>query len=835
VQVVETERRRLLLFRKVFPLLQWLPGFVLLYDRERRVRFANRCFRDRFGDSGRHLCHDVLTGHERSCAECAIYDDAAVDSPREWEGILPDGRTYRIHALPFIEEDGSPFVLVLGVDVTGPRPPGEAFRKTCEALERRIAERAAEITKVNEDLREEVRQRREAEIALREATHTLRGVIHASPLAVLLLDPEGRITLWNPAAERIFGWSEGEVLGRFNPTVPEEEAEAFRVFLSRALAGETFTNVGGRRRRKDGTLLDVLVSTAPLRDAEGTIAGNISIIADVTERKRAEEALAAYRQHLEELVRERTAELTQANEKLREEVAERKRAEAALRKEQDFSSRILGVANALIVVLDREGRIVLFNRKCEEVTGWSEAEVRGRPIWDILLPERFVPVAREEFARLGERDAFSRFENSWLTRGGRERIVEWSNAVLRDETGEVALVIGTGVDITDRRSLEEQLRHAQRLEAVGRLAGGIAHEFNNMMTVVTGYGELLLSRLGAGDPMRPEIEQIKRAGDRAASLTRQLLAFSRKQVLQPRELDLNAVVLHMDKMLRRLIGEDVALVTVPAEGLWTVKADPGQLEQVLVNLAVNARDAMPGGGRLLVETANVVLDEACAAHRPEVAPGPYVLLSMADTGVGMDEETRTHLFEPFYTTKGPGKGTGLGLATVYGIVAQSGGHIDVESAPGQGTTFRIYLPRAGGVPREVEEPEAEAPRGRETVLVVEDEEAVRRLVREVLLAQGYRVLEAPGGEEALSLCAAAAEPVDLVLTDVVMPGMSGRELAARLREAVPDIRILFMSGHTETAVLAEGTLRSPREAFLQKPFPQNALARKIRELLDGTE
>jgi two-component system, cell cycle sensor histidine kinase and response regulator CckA len=295
------------------------------------------------------------------------------------------------------------------------------------------------------------------------------------------------------------------------------------------------------------------------------------------------------------------------------------------------------------------------------------------------------------------------------------------------------------------------------------------------------------------------------------------------------------VVLHMDKMLRRLIGEDVALVTVPAEGLWTVKADPGQLEQVIVNLAVNARDAMPEGGRLLIETANIVLDQEYAAHRPEAAPGPYVLLAMADTGVGMDEETRAHLFEPFYTTKGPGKGTGLGLATVYGIVAQSGGHIAVESEPGRGTTFRIYLPRAGGMPREVEEAEAEAPRGRETVLVVEDEEAVRRLVREVLLAQGYRVLEAPGGAEALRLCGEGAEPVDLVLTDVVMPGMSGRELAARLREAVPDIRILFMSGHTETAVLAEGTLRSPREAFLQKPFPQNALARKIRELLDGTD
>jgi PAS domain S-box-containing protein len=291
VRAVEIERRRLLLFRKIFPLLQRLPGFVILYDLDRQVRFVNRYFRDRFGGSGKHLCHNVLTGSAGPCAECAIYDDAAGDPPREWEGILPDGRAYRMHALPFIEEDGAPFVLVLGIDVTGSQPTGDAFRKTCEALERRIAERTAALSKANEDLREEVRQRREAEIALREATQALQGIIHASPLAVLLLDPEGRVTLWNPAAERTFGWTEEEILGRFNPIVPEEEEEAFRVFLSRALAGEVFAGLEAKRRRKDGTLRDVLVSTAPLRDALGTIRGNISIIADVTERKRAEEQL----------------------------------------------------------------------------------------------------------------------------------------------------------------------------------------------------------------------------------------------------------------------------------------------------------------------------------------------------------------------------------------------------------------------------------------------------------------------------------------------------------------------------------------------------------------
>jgi two-component system, cell cycle sensor histidine kinase and response regulator CckA len=920
---LDSDRRKLISFRRVYPLLQCLPGFIFLQDLDRHVRFANRCFRERFGDPENTPLNAIIPGTEGIRLDRDAVQNGGGRLLREWEGTLSDGRDYRIFAFPFLEEDGSLLLLVMGIDVTGRRRAEEALRETeaslasflrsapmmmgiveivgddilhlsgnavagdffgvppgvmrnrlastmgisradlrewiaryrkAEATGRphrfefmhdgpsgrrwlsaavsficRSAEGRARFSYVIEDVTERMRVGAE----LRDRTEMLQAIFHASPVAIEVVDRVGNIRMWNPAAERTFGWTEEEVLGQFQPGATSEDRAAFLSLLERVLQGETLSGVEVQRRRRDGAIVDVRISLAPLHGQGNTIYGSMAVFEDITERKRAELELDQYRRRLEVMVAERTAALTDLNKKLLKEIEDRRRAEDELRRSEEQYRSIVETATEGIWVVGHDNRTVFINQVMADMLGYTPAEVIGEfPLAFVHEEDKTRLAGMYESHRRGRKN---RLDLRIRRRSGNDLWVILSTTPFFDKNGRYAGGLGMITDITDRRSLEEQLRHAQRLEAVGRLAGGIAHEFNNMMTVVTGYGELLLGRLGAGDSMRLEIEQIKRAGDRAAALTRQLLAFSRKQVLQPRELDLNAVVLHMDKMLRRLIGEDVALVTVPAEGLWTVKADPGQLEQVIVNLAVNARDAMPEGGRLLIETANIVLDQEYAAHRPEAAPGPYVLLAMADTGVGMDEETRAHLFEPFYTTKGPGKGTGLGLATVYGIVAQSGGHIAVESEPGRGTTFRIYLPRAGGMPREVEEAEAEAPRGRETVLVVEDEEAVRRLVREVLLAQGYRVLEAPGGAEALRLCGEGAEPVDLVLTDVVMPGMSGRELAARLREAVPDIRILFMSGHTETAVLAEGTLRSPREAFLQKPFPQNALARKIRELLDGTD
>ncbi len=407
---------------------------------------------------------------------------------------------------------------------------------------------------------------------------------------------------------------------------------------------------------------------------------------------------------------------------------------------------------------------------------------------------------------------------------------------LRTAEGELQGAICMALDITDRNQLEEQLRQAQKMEAVGRLAGGIAHDFNNLLMVIQGYADLMAERLSENDPLRRNAEQIQTASQRATSLTRQLLAFSRKQMLAPKVLNIQSVVVEMEKILRRLIGEDIQLETSSAADLGLVKADRSQIEQVILNLAVNARDAMPEGGRLTIETANVELDESYS-HPPAVlAPGKYVMLAVTDNGCGMDAETQAHIFEPFFTTKEKGKGTGLGLATVYGIVKQSGGYVWVYSEPGRGTSFKVYLPRIDEEKsrqnRDAEPKMRAIPRGSETVLLVEDEKGVRELAREYLEMTGYSVIEAENGHTALELAAMHVGEIHLLMTDVVMPGISGRELAERVRSIRPGTKVLFMSGYADQAVVSHGILDTD-SALLQKPFTMAALASKLREILSA--
>jgi nitrogen-specific signal transduction histidine kinase/CheY-like chemotaxis protein len=396
-------------------------------------------------------------------------------------------------------------------------------------------------------------------------------------------------------------------------------------------------------------------------------------------------------------------------------------------------------------------------------------------------------------------------------------------------------------DLTERKQAEkalhhaeEQFRQAQKMEAVGRLAGGVAHDFNNILTVITGYAHLLLSTLPAKAPQRVAVETISKSAARATTLTRQLLAFSRRQVLDMKVFDLNTTVADMGNMLLRLIGEDIDLVTIPGANLMPIKADPGQIEQVMMNLAVNARDAMPHGGKLTIETQNVELDESYTRAHPEVRPGRYVMLAVSDTGVGMDAATKERIFEPFFTTKEVGKGTGLGLATVYGIIKQSGGHIAVYSEPGKGSTFKVSLPSSDAKQVSVVagQRSAVAPRGKGTILLVEDEEMVRNLSSQILQEHGYTVREARHGQEALNLSAEDLENVDLTVTDVVMPEMNGRDLAQRLLGRKPNMKVLYVSGYTDNAVLRNGLLE-PGSAFLEKPFSPDSLARKVHDLLSA--
>jgi two-component system, cell cycle sensor histidine kinase and response regulator CckA len=508
---------------------------------------------------------------------------------------------------------------------------------------------------------------------------------------------------------------------------------------------------------------------------------------------------------------------------------ERARAEKALQSSQEkFQKAFNASPDPMTISTWSEGTYIDCNESFLRVTGYQRDEVIGRLGGEARLwgeEER-----RALLKRLDEEGRIDDLEHRFKTKSREVRVGLLSAEIIEIE-GQRSILAVTK-DITERLKVQEQLRLSQRMEAIGRLAGGVAHDFNNLLTVITGCSYQLLQEMDPNDPRRQEVEEIKKASDRASLLTKQLLAFGRRQVLAPKILDLNGVVSNAEKMLRRVIGEDVDLTTVLGAELGRVQVDPGQIEQVVLNLALNARDAMPQGGRLTLETANVCLDEEYARGHVPVRPGAYVLLAVGDTGCGIDDETQAHIFEPFFTTKEQGKGTGLGLATVYGIIKQSGGYIWVSSELGRGTTFKIYLPR---VNRESEEKQAQgsfSPRGSETILLVEDAEPVRRLVQRALKMSGYRILEARHGDEALEICAQTREPVHLMVTDVVMPRMGGAELAERLRSRYPQLKVLYMSGYTDEAVVRHG-VREHSVAFLQKPFTPDAVARKVREVLDA--
>ena len=504
------------------------------------------------------------------------------------------------------------------------------------------------------------------------------------------------------------------------------------------------------------------------------------------------------------------------------------------REERDRAQRYLDTAEVILLALDMDGRIALVNRHACSILGWPAEELVGQDFVDRCVPARLRDATRQQLC--GGDGAV--VNNAVLTRSGEERIIEWRTTCVRDDEGRIVSTLSSGNDVTvrneaveARRALEDQYRQAQKMEAVGRLAGGVAHDFNNLLTVILGYCELLLSDADLAEPHHADIVEIQLAGARASGMTRQLLAFSRKEIIEPVLLDLNVVAAGMQTMLGRLIGEDVNVVVGLCPEPALVVADRGQLEQILMNLAVNARDAMPRGGTLTLETANVDLDANYSKTHLAVVPGPYVALTMRDTGTGMTPDVQARMFEPFFTTKDEGKGTGLGMATVYGIVARCGGSISVRSSPGEGTAFDIYFPRADACAlADDAPPPAATPRNAtQTVLVVEDEEGLRELAKRLLERQGYTVLLAAGADEALRLFDGPTD-IDVLLTDVVMPGTSGPELTRRLIEQQPDLKVIYMSGYTEDAIVHHGALK-PGIGFLNKPFTSESLGREIREAL----
>jgi PAS domain S-box-containing protein len=637
---------------------------------------------------------------------------------------------------------------------------------------------------------EDITARKQAERVLREREERFRQIAENIKEVFFVMDSSYRETLYiSPAYEEIWGRTCQSLYDNprsFLEPVPPEDRERLVAMIAKLQQGEQPGDIEYQVVQPDGEVRWVLSNAAAIRNEQGEVYRITGVAMDVTERKRAQEAQA--------------------------------QSEALYRKviEASFDG----------IDLTEEGVVREANRGFAEMFGYSMDEVVGRPILDFVADES-ADMVRQRIAEGLE----GTYELVGKQKNGTKILLEATARThnIGSRTGRLTALR----DLTGKRQLEDQFRQAQKMEAVGRLAGGVAHDFNNLLTVISSCAELVLMDTAEGDPRQENLQEIRKASQGAAGLTRQLLAFSRQQVIEPKLITIEEVVTTAEKMLQRLIGEDVELIAVLNKDRATVKIDPGQLDQVIMNLAVNARDAMPDGGTLTLETSSVELDEAYARTHWPATPGRFAMLTVTDTGTGMTEQTRGRIFEPFFTTKEVGKGTGLGLATVYGIVKQSGGFICVYSELGYGTSFKIYLPRVDEAPTARQEETTTASLlGTETVLLTEDAPALRSTARQILERYGYTVIEAPSSAAALTLERSRVGPIHLLLTDVVMPGMSGRELAERFTVQRPGVKVLYMSGYTDDAVVRHGVLR-PGIAYLQKPFTPDGLARKIREVLDA--
>ena len=642
----------------------------------------------------------------------------------------------------------------------------------------------------------DVTERRRRDERLRESEERFRLAFENAPIGMALVGLDHRLLDVNASLCAILGYPRQRLVGMTIPQITHPDDLAAEDGPKRALLrGDTPSfRIEKRYLRADGTVVWGQLSVTAVNGPDGVARYHIGQLEDVTDRRLADERLRAN----EERYRALTENATDA-----------------------------------LAVIDAEARFTMWSRGAAEALGWTAEERLGETPEEILHPDDL-----QAGARLLEELTHAPGISLRRTLRFRHRDGSWHvlDAVCRNllHVPCVAGVVVNARDVTAERRIEEQFHHSQKLESIGRLAGGVAHDFNNILTVILSCAEELEADVLAGCPRVDDAREIHAAANRARDLTKQLLAFARRQVIAPIALDVNALLRDSQKLLARVVGEDIDLSVRLAPDLWTVRADPAQLQQVVLNLVVNARDAMPRGGKLTIETGNVVLDEAYAAEHTDVAPGPHAMLAISDSGEGMTEEARAHVFEPFFTTKPVGLGTGLGLATVYGIVRQAGGHVWVYSERGRGTTFKIYFPQVTATPgqRPGAPPRRGVAGGSETILLVEDDARVRDVAARALRGAGYRVLEASSGEAALEAAAGAVPPVGLVVTDVVMPGLSGREVAESLQRRIPRLRVLYVSGYTQNTIVHHGVLDSGIE-FLSKPFTPSALLARVREILDA--
>jgi len=647
----------------------------------------------------------------------------------------------------------------------------------------------------------DITERKRAEKALRESNEKFRQLADNISDAFWIRSPDMReVHYISPAFERIWGRSVESLYAdpqQWSDFILPEDRERVLDAFAALTEDARSLDIEYRIVRPDGEIRWIRVRGFHVRDAADKLIRHTGIVTDITERHR-------------------------AAEELRE-------------SERRFSDMLRNL-ELVSMMLDRDGRIIYCNDYLLRLTGWQREEVIGRDWFELFLPPELVNELRGvHSALLADQPVAWHHENDIITRSGARRLIRWNNSVLRSASGYVIGTASIGEDITERKRLEAQLFQSQKMETVGKLAGGVAHEFNSILTVIIGRSELLLEDLPPGDPLSKNADEIRNAAGRAATLTRQLLAYGRKQFLRPETLDLNHVIGSMEVALRHLMGGEVVDVNiVPAVGLHLVQADVGQIEQVIMNMAINALEAMPKGGKLTLETANVSFDQESANRYPELTPGDYVTLAITDTGAGMSPEVEARVFEPFFSTKGMAEATGLGLSTCYGIIKQSGGHIKVCSELGRGSTFTIYLPQIELQSRNPIQALAslDLPRGTETILLVDDDPALREMAAILLRRLGYTVFVAANGIDALSLQQRHdIGQIDLLFTDVVMPEMSGQELSERVRALCPQIRILLSSGYSEEVIARQGALNDGL-ALLPKPFTPSALAHKLREVLD---
>jgi PAS domain S-box-containing protein len=667
-------------------------------------------------------------------------------------------------------------------------------------LEEQVQERTIQLSRTVRDLGKEIAERKLAEEALKQSEEILRAtnerleaILQSSPTAIITMTPDGVVTTWNKTSERIFGWRAEEVIGNFYPAVPEDKEEEFRVLREKVLREESFSGVEVSRRKKSGTLIDLSISTAALRDAAGRINGIMAVITDITERKRAEKALQESEEQFRTLFEE---------------------------------------SKDVFYISTPEGQFLDINPAGVKLFGYaSKEEVLSLNITSDLYVN---PEDRLKFIDVVDEANYTKdYEVEMKRKNGERLSVVITSTAMRDDRGKITAFRGVIRDITEQKKLEQQLLQSQKMEAVGQLAGGMAHDFNNILTAIVGYASLIQMKLQESDPQRVYAEHILASSERAASLIRSLLAFSRKQIMNPKPADLNEIVRNVEKLLLRLIGEDIEFTTVLSKEELMVVADSTQIEQVLMNLATNARDAMPRGGRFIIETSPVQVGDRFIAAQPYARPGRYAVLSVTDTGSGMDEKIREKIFEPFFTTKEVGKGTGLGLAMVYGIIKQHEGYITVASEAGKGATFTIYLPlrKTHADTAAVKQGYRPMPVGSETLLIAEDDDSVRAMSKSILTEFGYKVIEAVDGEDVVNKFLEYQDRIHLLILDVVMPKRNGKEVYESVRKVRPDIKVLFTSGYTADIIHAKGLLDEGLN-FILKPIPPNDLLRKVRAVLD---